>query len=130
MFRRCFHYAPPEVTGEAFQLSPSQTKALLLSRHSAALAALDRAEFSDYCPFRFGWGIPIEWLTGPQQKHAQRQRLSCISAMQKHHRRWGNRDSFWNPNCLICGLLDTRTHAWTCSGFAPCADRVTTHLRD
>ena len=130
MFRRFFHYAPPEVTGEAFQLGPSQTKALLLSRHSATLAALHGAEFSDYCPFQLGRGIPMEWLTGPQQKHVQRQRISGISTMQEHHRRWGDRDFFWDPNCLICGLPDTCTHAWVCSGSASCVDQVTADLRD
>ena len=40
MFRRFFHYAPSEVTSEAFQLGPRQTKTFLLTRHSAALEAL------------------------------------------------------------------------------------------
>ena len=126
MFRRFFHYAPPEVTGEAFQLGPSQTKALLLSRRSAALAALHQTEFSEYCPFQSGRGIPVEWLTGPQR--GQRQRRSCISTMQEHHRRWGNCNFFWDPRCLLCGLPDTRTRARTCSGSAPCADHVTADL--
>ena len=91
MFRLFLHYAPPEVTGESFQLAPPQTRTFLLARHFAALATLHRAEFSDYGPFKLGWGILLEWLTGPQQKHVQRQRMSCISTMLEHHRRWGHR---------------------------------------
>ena len=101
-----------------------------LARHSAALAALHRAEFSDHCHFQLGQGIPMEWLTAPQQKHSQRQQMSCISTMQEHARRWGKRDFFWDPKCLICGLLDTRAHAWVCFGSSPRVDRLTADLRD
>ena len=128
MFRRYFHYAPSEVTGEAFQFGPRQMKAFLLSRHSAALEALHSREFSDHRPFELGRGILLEWLSFLQQKHAQRQRMSCISTMEEHHRRWGHREFFWDPFCLICGHRDTRTHAWTCSGSAPTAEQLTKGL--
>ena len=81
MFRRYFHFAPLEATDEVYQLGLKQTKALLLNRHSAALEALHQAEFSDNGPFQLGRGILVEWLTAPQQKHVQRQQMSCISTM-------------------------------------------------
>ena len=87
MFRRYFHYAPSEMASEAFQFGPRQTKTFLLARHSAALEALHGHEFSDHRPFGLGRGIPVEWLSFLQQKHAQRQRMSCISTMEEHHRR-------------------------------------------
>ena len=34
MFRRYFHFAPPEATNEVYQLGPKRTKAHLLCRHS------------------------------------------------------------------------------------------------
>ena len=129
MFRRYFHYAPSEMTGEASQFGPRRTKAFLLSRHSAALEALHSREFSDHRPFELGRGILLEWLSFLQQKHAQRQRMSCISTMEEHHRRWGHREFFWDPFCLICGHRDTRTHAWTCFGSAPTAERLVKGLR-
>ena len=126
MFRRFFHYAPSEVTSEVFQFGPRQTKAFLLARHSAALEALHDLEFSDHRPFGLGRGIPVEWLSFLQQKHAQRQRMSCISTMEEHHRRWGHRDFHWDPFCLICGRRDTRTHSWECLGSEELARYVET----
>ena len=111
MCRRYFHFAPPEATDEVYQLGPKQTKALLLDGHSAAQEALNLAEFSDNHPFQLGRGIPVEWLTSHQQKHVQRQRMSCISTMLEHSRRWDKRHFVWSPNCLICDLPDTRA-AW------------------
>ena len=72
----------------------------------------------------------MEWRTAPQQKHAQRERMFRISTMQEHARRWGKRDFVWDPNCLIYGLLDTRTYAGVCFGSCPRVDQLTAGLRD
>ena len=132
MFRRDFHFAPPEATNEVYQLGPKHTKALLLDRHSAALEALHLAGFSDNHPFQLGRGIPVGWLTAHEQKHAQRQRMACISTMLDHSRRWDKRDFVWRPNRLICGLPDTWTDAWVCQGtLGPFAgDRLGTSTQD
>ena len=98
---------PPEATDKAYQLGPKQTKVVLLGRHSAALAALHQTEFSDVRSFQPRRGIPVEWLTACQQKHVQKQGMSCISTMLEHSRRWDKRGFFWSPDCLICGLRDT-----------------------
>ena len=56
--------------------------------------------------------------------------MSCISTMLEHHRRWGHREFYWDPDCLICGLPDSRTHAWTCSGLTSVIELLTAGLRE
>ena len=46
--------------------------------------------------------------------------------MEEHHRRWGHRDFYWDPFCLICGRRDTRTHSWECLGSEELARYVET----
>ena len=95
MFRRFFHFAPPEVVDQVYQLGPKQTRVLLLGRYTAALTELLQVEFAHFRPWQPGRGVPIKWFMAHQQRHAQRQRMSCTSTMLEHSRRWACRGFHW-----------------------------------
>ena len=54
MFRRKFHYAPPEVVDRVYQLGPKQAREYLLRRDTATLAKQHRRAFTDYDPLETG----------------------------------------------------------------------------
>ena len=114
LLRRPFHFAPPEVQGDQFQLGPKALGQYLQRKCTADLVAWQNKNFGpSSTAWKKGRGVPVEWFTSHQQRHIL-QRAGTVPTMLELERRMSCRDVAIPGTCWFSGQPDTRQHAWDC----------------
>ena len=131
LLRRHFHFAPPELQGDQYQLGPKALGRYLQQRCTAALVEWQNKNFPPPSEaWEKGRGVPVEWFTPLQQRHILLQRCGTVPVMVQLARRMSYRDVMIPDACRFCGCLDTRQHAWECMSTINVARYLTDGLRD
>ena len=70
LLRRAFHFAPPEVQGDQYQLGPKALSQYLQRKCTADLVAWQERNFPpSSTAWKQGRWVPVEWFTAEQQRH-------------------------------------------------------------
>ena len=79
LLRRHFHFAPPAVYGDQYQLGPKALGRYLRRRCTDALVEWQQKNFPPPSKaWERGRGVPVEWFTPLQQRHILLQRCGTI----------------------------------------------------
>ena len=88
LLRRHFHFAPPTVCGDQYQLGPKALGKYLQQQCTAALVELQKKNFPPDCKaWQPGRGVPVEWFTPLHQRHILLQRCGTVPVMVELARR-------------------------------------------
>ena len=131
LLRRPFHFAPPEVQSDQFQLGPKALGQNLQRKCTADLVAWQKGNFGRSSPaWKTGRGFPVEWFTSHQQRHILLQRAGTIPTMLEPERRMSYPDVTIPRTCWFCGQPDTRQHALDCLPTINVAAHLRSEPRD
>ena len=107
-----FHFAPPEVQGDQYQLGPKALGKYLQRKCTADLVAWQKKNFPpSNRAWKRGRGVPVEWFTPLQQRHILLQRCGTVPVMVELAVLSGCHD----PRCLL--VLRTAGHETACMGL-------------
>ena len=131
LLRQHFHFAPPELEGDQYQLGPKARGRNLQRRCTAALVEWQKKNFPPPSKaWQKGRVVTVEWFTPLQQRHILLQRCKTVPVMVELALRMSYRNVTIPDACWLCGCLDTRQHAWECMSTIDVARYPTDGLRD
>ena len=119
LLRRPFHFAPPEVQGDQYQLGPKALGQYIQRKCTPDLFVWQKGIFG---PSRTAWkqgrGVLVKWFTAAQQRHILLQRVGVVPTMTGLERRV----SYFEVAIpgWFCGQPDTRQHGVGLRFHYPC----------